>query len=557
MSNPESSIASARASVMVYDDANKKWLPSGTSSGLSRVHIYQHIQNNTFRVVGRKLQDHEVVINCAILKNLKYNQATPIFHQWRENRTVFGLNFSSKEEADAFAHTMMKVIDLLNQNTYGTTKSIQQQPPPQQNSQQPVYGHIGPPEEYGEIGRQQQQNGWNGNPNGGVNNQMQPHNNHINGLVDPQQQQQQQQNGGGPPPMHMQANSHNPQMQQPPPQMLPQMIAPEVVQHHQQLQQQQQQQNMQQLTQHMTNVTLSQAMLQTQATYMSTGNMMNMHRNSVSNVNNSQQQQQQQIQQPAGNIPPPPPPPPPMPTNNGQPMMAPNMVPNNGMMNGGVAPAGPTGAPPPPPPPPPPGLLNGSGGNGGGGGGPPRMVSNGGGQASNIPPAPPMPTMPLGGNSGGPSNLAAAIANAKLKRTASGKVDDNDSLSSNSSSGRTSNTTTAAPGNLMDEMAKTLARRRAQAESNQQNDGDSGNAGGNIGGARNFNGIKSEKQSSTSLVNGCSPSKDESNSHHRKNGPSDESKFNGLCEADMDRLKQEIMTDIRKELQKLKLDIIE
>jgi hypothetical protein len=45
---------------MVYDDVNKKWIPSGTSSGLSKVHIYQHQVNNTFRVVGRKLQDHEV-----------------------------------------------------------------------------------------------------------------------------------------------------------------------------------------------------------------------------------------------------------------------------------------------------------------------------------------------------------------------------------------------------------------------------------------------------------------------------------------------------------------
>ena len=57
----EQSIASARASVMVYDDVNKKWVPSGSSSGLSKVHIYQHQINHTFRVVGRKLQDHEVL----------------------------------------------------------------------------------------------------------------------------------------------------------------------------------------------------------------------------------------------------------------------------------------------------------------------------------------------------------------------------------------------------------------------------------------------------------------------------------------------------------------
>ena len=45
---------------MVYDDSNKRWIPSGTSSGLSKVHIYHHQLQNTFRVVGRKLQDHEV-----------------------------------------------------------------------------------------------------------------------------------------------------------------------------------------------------------------------------------------------------------------------------------------------------------------------------------------------------------------------------------------------------------------------------------------------------------------------------------------------------------------
>lgn len=45
---------------MVYDDANKKWVPAGGSTGFSRVHIYHHTGNNTFRVVGRKIQDHQV-----------------------------------------------------------------------------------------------------------------------------------------------------------------------------------------------------------------------------------------------------------------------------------------------------------------------------------------------------------------------------------------------------------------------------------------------------------------------------------------------------------------
>ncbi|XP_065215506.1 protein enabled isoform X2 [Planococcus citri] len=110
----ETSIALARASVMIYDDVNKRWVPSGSSSGVSKVHIFQHNFNNTFRVVGRKLQDHEVVINCVILRNLKYNQATATFHQWRDKKQVYGLNFSSKDDADAFAKAMNYAVETLN-----------------------------------------------------------------------------------------------------------------------------------------------------------------------------------------------------------------------------------------------------------------------------------------------------------------------------------------------------------------------------------------------------------------------------------------------------------
>ncbi|XP_046551841.1 protein enabled-like isoform X2 [Haliotis rubra] len=110
----ELAIVAARASVMIYDDANRKWIPSGATQGLSKVQIYHHTTQNSFRVVGRKLQDHEVVINCAILKGLKYNQATATFHQWRDSRQVYGLNFASKEEAEHFAHAMMTALDTLN-----------------------------------------------------------------------------------------------------------------------------------------------------------------------------------------------------------------------------------------------------------------------------------------------------------------------------------------------------------------------------------------------------------------------------------------------------------
>ncbi|XP_053620952.1 protein enabled isoform X2 [Plodia interpunctella] len=129
----EQSISSARASVMVYDDSLKRWVPSGSSSGLSKVHIYHHTQHNTFRVVGRKLNDHEVVINCGIVRGLKYNQATATFHQWRDARHVYGLNFSCREDADSFARAMMHTLDIL-----ANKASNNAAPPPPQAPNPPV-----------------------------------------------------------------------------------------------------------------------------------------------------------------------------------------------------------------------------------------------------------------------------------------------------------------------------------------------------------------------------------------------------------------------------------
>ncbi|KAK6296623.1 hypothetical protein J4Q44_G00327650 [Coregonus suidteri] len=112
----ESSICQARATVMIYDDADKKWLSAGTGPQVfSRVQIYHNPSTNAFRVVGRKMQtDQQVVINCPIVKGLKYNEATPNFHQWRDARQVWGLNFGSKEDAALFANGMAHTLEVLN-----------------------------------------------------------------------------------------------------------------------------------------------------------------------------------------------------------------------------------------------------------------------------------------------------------------------------------------------------------------------------------------------------------------------------------------------------------
>nr|XP_044990127.1 vasodilator-stimulated phosphoprotein isoform X5 [Jaculus jaculus] len=108
-------VCSSRATVMLYDDGNKRWLPAGPGpQAFSRVQIYHNPTANSFRVVGRKMQpDQQVVINCAIVRGVKYNQATPNFHQWRDARQVWGLNFGSKEDAAQFAAGMASALEAL------------------------------------------------------------------------------------------------------------------------------------------------------------------------------------------------------------------------------------------------------------------------------------------------------------------------------------------------------------------------------------------------------------------------------------------------------------
>lgn len=63
---------------MLYDDASKRWVPAGSDSpSISRVQIYHNPVANTFRVVGRKLQaDQQVLDKCTYShfnSNTEYN----------------------------------------------------------------------------------------------------------------------------------------------------------------------------------------------------------------------------------------------------------------------------------------------------------------------------------------------------------------------------------------------------------------------------------------------------------------------------------------------------
>ena len=112
----EQVLTSVSANVMVYDDLTKKWIPvsSVVSPSLCEVEILHHFENISFKIVARLVQTGEVVLYSSLEKGMRYNEATPIFHQWRDKKIVYGLHFLNRDEAEGFGATVKTSFDVLN-----------------------------------------------------------------------------------------------------------------------------------------------------------------------------------------------------------------------------------------------------------------------------------------------------------------------------------------------------------------------------------------------------------------------------------------------------------
>ncbi|XP_017146934.1 protein enabled isoform X3 [Drosophila miranda] len=690
----EQSIIGARASVMVYDDNQKKWVPSGSSSGLSKVQIYHHQQNNTFRVVGRKLHDLEVVINCSILKGLKYNQATATFHQWRDSKFVYGLNFSSQNDAENFARAMMHALEVLS----GRVANNPGGQPTNGNGYEEDMGYRTMTSEDAAILRQN--NGIAGHitpsaqtPTSQTNQNNIPqspptpqghHRTSRNSLSAPPapQPQQQQQQMAPPGPHYRPPAGNGPTPNGLPPQVNPQIPpAPGQALQQPQQPQQQPQQPYQQQQQQPVYAAQQQQQQMVQAGYpgpsqyqqphyvLSNSNPnLNMHQyptqppqqslpqqqqqqqpqpphqngggpiyvvsqpghghghipssasaNSVVYASQQQmvQQQQQQQQPPQAPAMPAPgygppqahPQPPPQQQQQqaenpyGQVPMPPPMNPSQGQIplnrmssQGGGQPAAP--APPPPPPtfggapPAPPQMFNGAPP-------PPQPPAPPAPPAMGGPPAPggpggpgaPPPPPPPPGMGGAPKkddpqadlmgSLAVQLQQFKLKKNKSTTSAPENSGSSTSSGGSGNYGTIGRSSNgmasMMDEMAKTLARRRAQAEKKEPDPEPEvkqrpweksntlphklGGGAGNGSGTNGPNGSSGGAGSNTTNSGGESPRP----MRKRFGSASEETilKVNGdglslaLSNGDLETLKAEIVREMRLEIQKVKTEIID
>jgi len=125
-------------------------------------------------------------------------------------------------------------------------------------------------------------------------------------------------------------------------------------------------------------------------------------------------------------------------------------------------------------------------------------------------------------------SLAAALATARLKRTK--QVEPESPYGTVRANG-------GGMASMMDEMAKTLARRRAVTDNHA--DGDSKRAVEN-----------------GSKVNGAPPESPKPGRRARVGSIPGGDEVRVECQ-DIERLKQEILTEMRKEMHKLKMDIID
>ncbi|XP_032882219.1 sprouty-related, EVH1 domain-containing protein 2 [Amblyraja radiata] len=120
-------IVRVNAVVMSRDDSG--WLPQ-EGGGLSRVGVCKAIQPDStgrsdFLILGERLKDKLIVLECFLKKDLVYTKATPTFHHWMVGNRKFGLTFHSPADARAFDRGVRKAIEDLLEGSTTSSSTIQ------------------------------------------------------------------------------------------------------------------------------------------------------------------------------------------------------------------------------------------------------------------------------------------------------------------------------------------------------------------------------------------------------------------------------------------------
>lgn len=122
------------AEVLFHDGANWIRLDNATnglqsSHGLSTIQLIKVAHHESiYRIVAIRGIDNKRIVDQAIFHRLKYKEATPSFHQWRnEHKQVIGLNFSNEQDARHFYLAVRQALEsVINLTpTYSSTQKSQ------------------------------------------------------------------------------------------------------------------------------------------------------------------------------------------------------------------------------------------------------------------------------------------------------------------------------------------------------------------------------------------------------------------------------------------------
>ncbi|XP_069633330.1 LOW QUALITY PROTEIN: sprouty-related, EVH1 domain-containing protein 3 [Haliaeetus albicilla] len=105
-----------RAVVMTRDDSSGGWVPTG-GGGLSHVTVTRRREaghrHRQYLIPGGEAAGPAPTLECALRRDLEYNEVTPTFHHWRVGGSRFGLTFQSPADASAFRRGVRGALQAL------------------------------------------------------------------------------------------------------------------------------------------------------------------------------------------------------------------------------------------------------------------------------------------------------------------------------------------------------------------------------------------------------------------------------------------------------------
>lgn len=129
----EYTLITTDADILTFNNINKSWVPIGDKCNIS---ITNEPSTNNVKIVVKS--NNNIILNNPVNSKLKYNEAMPSFHQWRDSTGIYGVKFTSEHLASEFSAKIKEAITLSSTPPSVQTKSVPQPPIPNPSPQIPT-----------------------------------------------------------------------------------------------------------------------------------------------------------------------------------------------------------------------------------------------------------------------------------------------------------------------------------------------------------------------------------------------------------------------------------